>query len=142
MGRDDGGGSTVDIANTVHVGACLPLDHRLIGWHIDSVGSPLDARHVAIIIPGVSNNYGTFPKLLENARNLYGEIRRLYPASSASTAVIAWLGYNPPDGATLPQAAMSDIAADGATNLTAFIRPLARVSLAAPGFDLTVIGHS
>jgi hypothetical protein len=124
------------------VGNCVPVDDRAHGLRIESIGDALNARNVAIVVPGVANNYGTFPTLRAYATHVAGEIGRLYARGRAGqSAVIAWLGYNPPDGATLAEAAGSFNAEIGAENLVAFIRCL-RANSHVPHFTLTAIGHS
>jgi hypothetical protein len=147
VGRNDGGGSTVDIPATVQVrdtglGSCA-VDDPGRGFRIESVGDALDARNVAIIVPGVQNDYSTFPTLRTYALHVSEEIRRLYRSQSASSAVVAWLGYNPPDfeRGTLQEAVTSGNAQVGAKNLVAFLRCL-RANRRVPHFTLTVIGHS
>src|SRR5205823_13961837 len=106
---------------------------------VEACGDPLTATNVAIIVPGVNNSYGNFGSFRLSAIRVEAEIRRLYPSSrSGRSAVIAWLGYTPPDGWTLPEAAGSTDAIIGARNLAAFIRSL-RAGSHVRGFSLTVI---
>ena len=104
--------------------------------HAAEVFGNLDqASHVAVVIPGVSTDLGNFihPDRLPAA---------VLQRGVANTAVVQWLGYDPPDNMMLAGVnggANSRIAAqEGAVALQGFV-----VSLRAAGAqDITVIGHS
>jgi virginiamycin B lyase len=123
-------------------GGDILVDDPAHGFKVESFGDPATATNIAIIVPGVSNDYGNFGSFRLSAVHVEAEIRRLYPALlSGRSAVIAWLGYTAPDGWSLPAAARPTDAIHGASNLATFIRGL-RASSHVPAFELTVIGHS
>ncbi len=68
------------------------------------------------------------------ARTLYEQLSK----RSRGVAVVAWLGYDPPEGIGLA-AATQGRARAGATALTAFVQDLMRQR---PGATVTLIGHS
>jgi pimeloyl-ACP methyl ester carboxylesterase len=94
-----------------------------------------------VLVPGVDTTFADFDRGLGGvarrapavqARNLYAVLA----SSSSRVAVVAWLGYHPPQGLGL-DAAREDVARDGAAALTSFVR-----GIAAPGRRITLIGHS
>jgi pimeloyl-ACP methyl ester carboxylesterase len=104
------------------------------------VGDPLTATHVAVLVPGMNTTPGNF------ATGLGGVLRRapiwqahqLATAAGPGTAVIAWLGYDPPQGFDR-SAIRSERAEAGADALVAFLDRLAHDC---PHATVTVIGHS
>jgi pimeloyl-ACP methyl ester carboxylesterase len=117
-------------------------------YKIEPSGNALTASNVAIIVPGIAQDYGNFDKWLRpSAENLYREIQQWQKpppwGTDKSAAVIAWLGYTTPPA--LPQglleAGTSGDADVGAKNLNTFIACL-RAMRHAHNFSLTVIGHS
>jgi hypothetical protein len=106
-----------------------------------SVGDVDTARNVAVSVPGITNTVGSMTGNVDAAYNLYDEARKADPR--ASTAVVAWMGYNAPSGVLgLPAETpfMGD-AREGGQYLAADVNGIR----AARGDDqphLTVIGHS
>ncbi|MCM4081415.1 alpha/beta hydrolase [Paractinoplanes hotanensis] len=98
------------------------------------------ATRVAVLIPGVDTTLTDFDRGLGGvprrapgvqARALHDLLAKRDP----HTAVIAWLGYDAPDGIGLA-AATEGRARDGAAALTTFVRDLL------PEKHVTLIGHS
>ena len=106
------------------------------GGHVAEVFGQLDqARHVTVLVPGVSTDPNDFadPRNLPAARLQRGH---------SDTAAIQWLGYNPPNN--LLQAGFNagvfsqSSALAGAVALQSFVASLRRSGAQ----DITVIGHS
>jgi hypothetical protein len=120
----------------------LTLDPRGDGRAVEVLGDLAGAERIAVLVPGVDTRLRDFDRGLGGvarrapavqARALYAELRADAPA--ARVAVVAWLGYDPPDGLSLDS--VRDLRArTGAAELTAFVRTLpARAAV-------TLIGHS
>jgi pimeloyl-ACP methyl ester carboxylesterase len=104
---------------------------------VDVVGRPSTADHVAVLVPGV----GTTPENL--SRTTGAMARALYAATAPRTgpgdvAVVAWLGYRPPEGLGL-EAARSSSAEAGAPELSRYVDALVA---GRPDVQVTLIGHS
>lgn len=95
------------------------------------------AHNVAVVIPGARNEIGTFSDggggFRATARNLERKAR--LDAGGEGIATIAWLGYDPPDGADVMS---RDAASDGSTRLVRFVAGLDPDD----SRHVTVIGHS
>ena len=108
------------------------------GQIVVALGNPATARHVAIVVPGVGNDLATFDDPRHSDQRPYGMALALH-ANAPDTAVIAWLGYQPPAG--LDMAAITgDDARRGAGQLRAFVRRVSANTV--PGADVTLICHS
>lgn len=101
-------------------------------------GDLSSASHVAVAVPGISNN-------LENYWNLLDEGKRLKGAAGEGAAVVNWLGYDTPVGvgwnpirmaAEIPNQTLAE---PGAHALTTFVQGLRTTN---PDAQITVIGHS
>lgn len=123
----------------------LTLDTRGDGRAAEVLGDLATAERVAVLVPGVDNALAGFDSghggVLRRApswqaRRLYTEMLRVEPG--AKVAVIAWLGYDPPEGVRR-EAFREDRAAAGAIALERFVDGLV---LNRPGLAVTVIGHS
>ena len=121
----------------------LQFDPAGDGRAVEVLGDLSRARRVAILVPGVGTVLADFDRGLGGvprrapgvqARALYEQVSKRSP----DTAVIAWLGYDPPEGIG-PAAATHGRAAAGADALTAFVHDLLRHR---PGTAVTLIGHS
>lgn len=121
----------------------LAFDPAGDGRGVEVLGDLGTATRVAILIPGVDTVLADFDRGLGGvprrapgvqARALYGQLTK----RSGDVAVIAWLGYDPPEGVGLA-AATQGRARAGARDLTAFVRDLRRRR---PGVAVTLIGHS
>ena len=121
----------------------LQFDPAGDGRAVEVLGDLSRARRVAILVPGVDTVLADFDRGLGGvprrapgvqARALYEQVSKRSP----DTAVIAWLGYDPPEGIGAA-AATHGRARAGADALTAFVRDLLRHR---PGAAVTLIGHS
>jgi pimeloyl-ACP methyl ester carboxylesterase len=121
----------------------LASDHHGDGRTVEVVGDLRTAERVAVIVPGVSTTLDNFDRGLGGVarRSPYWQASRLYEAARATgarVAVVAWLGYDPPDGIGLG-AVRSDQAVAGARALVRFV---AEVVAYRPSASITLIGHS
>jgi hypothetical protein len=122
----------------------LEYDTQGDGRAVEAVGDLAHATHIAIVIPGVDTKLANFDNGLGNVerRAPAFQARQLYGAMSARTrepvAVVAWLGYDPPEGIGLA-AVREDRAKAGARALVSFVDILATQH---PAAAITVIGHS
>lgn len=110
------------------------------GRVVEVLGDFAHARHVAVVVPGMSNDLSTYESdLRRRATDLLAEMARV--SGSSDVAVVAWLGYNTPDGSVpgLIEAARSTTARSGATTLRADLATLHRLR---PSAHLTVVAHS
>ena len=90
-------------------------------------GDLLTATNVAVVVPGMASDITDFDWVTS------GKAERILAAAGAGTAVIAWLGYDPPDGVDV---IFDDDALDGAEALIRLVDGLPDDTLR------TVIGHS
>jgi pimeloyl-ACP methyl ester carboxylesterase len=123
----------------------LEYDPRGDGRAVEAIGDLDTATRVAIIVPGVDNRLANFDRGVGRvarrapsfqARQLYAELRILAP--DEPVAVVAWLGYDPPEGVGR-DAIREDRAAAGAVALKSFVDNLVTGN---PDVAITVIGHS
>ncbi|MFF5056254.1 alpha/beta hydrolase [Micromonospora sp. NPDC000663] len=122
----------------------LLFDERGDGRAVEVLGDLAGADRIAVLVPGVGTTLADFDRGLGGvarrapavqAGQLYRELRAGDPA--ARVAVLAWLGYDPPDGVL---AAAGDFGARrGAAGLAALLRELASRR---PGATITLVGHS
>jgi pimeloyl-ACP methyl ester carboxylesterase len=110
------------------------------GYRVEVVGDLATARHVAVLVPGADTTPSTFDTGLGGVlRRAPGwQAHQLATAAGPGTAVVAWLGYDPPDGVNR-SAVRSERAEAGAVNLVAYLDQLATQY---PHATVTVIGHS
>jgi pimeloyl-ACP methyl ester carboxylesterase len=125
----------------------LASDHHGDGRIVEVVGDLRNADRIAVIVPGVSTTLDNFDRGLGGVvqRSPYWQASQVYAAAQASgaqvggrVAVVAWLGYDPPDGIDLA-AVRSDRAVAGARALTGFV---AELTAYRPSASITLIGHS
>ncbi|MEE6311768.1 alpha/beta hydrolase [Plantactinospora veratri] len=123
----------------------LAFDPRGDGLAVEVSGDLGTADRIAVLVPGVDSTLRDFDRGLGGvrrrapavgARALYDEARALRPG--ARVAVLAWLGYDPPNGLGRA-AARAEHAQAGADALVELTRTLARHR---PGAAVTLIGHS
>ncbi|MFC7531394.1 alpha/beta hydrolase [Actinoplanes sp. GCM10030250] len=123
----------------------LTLDRRGDGLVAEVLGDLATASRVAVLIPGVETELANFDTGLGGvrhrapawqARQLHEQIQALSPG--APVAVIAWLGYDTPDGVRR-DAFREDLAASGALALERFVGGLVQDR---PDREITLIGHS
>ncbi|WP_155370177.1 alpha/beta hydrolase [Catellatospora vulcania] len=115
------------------------------GFAAEVLGDLSTADRVALLVPGVGTTLADFDRGLGGvarrapavqARQLYAELRRQSPQTRV--AVVAWLGYDPPDGWGVDVATESRAVA-GAAALTRFVGRLVRER---PAAAITLVGHS
>lgn len=101
-------------------------------------GNLATAKHIAVTVPGISNNLDNFGDYIDTGVHLKG-------VTGPDTAVVTWLGYDTPVGIGLNPARMAaeignkTLAAAGATALVPFVGGLRELN---PSASMTVIGHS
>ncbi|PWR08917.1 hypothetical protein DKT68_14020, partial [Micromonospora acroterricola] len=105
----------------------LTFDPRGDGRAVEVLGDLAGADRIAVLVPGVGTTLTDFDRGLggvarrapsAQAGQLYRELRAADPA--ARVAVLAWLGYDPPDGVVT--AASGASARRGAAGLAALLR--------------------
>jgi hypothetical protein len=99
------------------------------------IGDLERSPHAAVMVPGTGSDIDNFEAhLVPRARELRAAVRR---HTGADAAVVAWLGYDPPD--TLAGAVAGRRARAGGRSLARFARGLEAGSV---DRHTTVIGHS
>lgn len=123
----------------------LSFDPAGDGTVVEAIGDLATADQIAVLVPGVDTRLRDFDRGLGGvsrrapavqARALYWKLRATDRA--ARVAVVAWLGYDTPDGIGL-DAVRESRARDGAIALTAFADDL---HAQRPRATVTLIGHS
>lgn len=123
----------------------LTFDPRGNGRIVEVFGDLASADRIAVLVPGVSTTADNFNTglggVLDRAPAV--QARALYDSAHAGApgehlAVIAWLGYDTPQGVGRT-AAREELARAGATALDRFTTDLATMR---PNAKVTVIGHS
>ncbi|MEW2432349.1 alpha/beta hydrolase [Micromonospora sp. NPDC047644] len=122
----------------------LLFDERGDGRAVEVLGDLADADRIAVLVPGVGSTLADFDRGLggvarrapaAQAGQLYRELRAIDPA--ARVAVLAWLGYDPPDGVLTAAGGVS--ARRGAAGLATLLREL---TARRPAATITLVGHS
>ncbi|MCC9195270.1 alpha/beta hydrolase [Arthrobacter sp. zg-Y820] len=106
-----------------------------------SVGEDLDsASNVSFLVPGMNTSTKQAASLVDNARSLGREQRRI-GVHGGSTAVVAYMGYEPPTELTVGGAASAE---KGAPALAAALDGLylGRTADGAPPPEVNVVAHS
>jgi pimeloyl-ACP methyl ester carboxylesterase len=123
----------------------LSFDQRGNGRIVEVFGNLGTADRIAVLVPGVSTRADNFSTGLGDVRDRAPAVqaRALYDATRVAApgqhvAVIAWLGYDAPQGVGR-SAAREELARAGATALDQFADDLA---IMRPSARVTVIGHS
>lgn len=123
----------------------LAFDDRADGRVVEVFGDLDTAARVVVIVPGVDTTRGNFDSGLGGvqrrspswqARQLFERVRAEHP--TADIAVVAWLGYDPPEGLSR-DVLREDRAAAGAESLNLFVDGLLT---RAPTPSIVVVGHS
>jgi Alpha/beta hydrolase len=119
----------------------LGLDPTGDGQAIVAVGNPDTAAHTAVLVPGVSTNLGGMSGQIDRA-NQIRQASDVALGTSGQVAVVAWLGYDPPQmDQSLPTAVLNHRAEAGGVALDGFVDGLRATH--GPGSDhITAIGHS
>lgn len=130
---------------TGHGRQFLAFDPRGNGRVVEVFGDLGAADRIAVLVPGSSTTADNFNTGLDDVRDRAPAVqaRALYDATRAAApgqhvAVIAWLGYDAPQGVGRT-AAREELARAGATALDRFTADLATLR---PNARVTVIGHS
>jgi hypothetical protein len=129
------------LAGPAYAGRKLLLfDRAGTGRAVEVLGDPSTARRIAVLVPGVDTRLADFDRGLGGVRRRAPgwQARQLRATAGPDVAVVAWLGYLPPQGIGLA-AARSDRARVGADELAAFVRGLV---VQAPQATVVVVGHS
>ncbi|MEV0900508.1 alpha/beta hydrolase [Actinoplanes sp. NPDC049802] len=123
----------------------LGFDNRADGLMVEVLGDLDTADRVMILVPGVNTDLAGFDTGLGDvqrrapawqARQVHDRVQATAPG--ARVAVIAWLGYDTPEGVGAA-AVREDRAAAGALALQRFVQGLL---LADAGRSIVVVGHS
>lgn len=123
----------------------LAFDDRADGRIVEVLGDLDTADRLVLLLPGVNTDLSNFETGLGGverrspawqARQIQESLLAADPA--ARVAVVAWLGYDPPEGAN-GDAVREDRAAAGAVALDRFIDGLL---IGRPARTVVVIGHS
>ncbi|HEV7896612.1 MAG TPA: alpha/beta hydrolase [Planosporangium sp.] len=123
----------------------ISYDRRGNGHVAEVMGDLATADRIAVIVPGLSNRLDNFDRGCAGrerrapawqARQLYQQVRAL--DGTARVAVIAWLGYDPPEGIGR-EAVREERARAGAAALSRFVGGL---GLYRPAATVTLVGHS
>ncbi|WP_433528995.1 alpha/beta hydrolase [Micromonospora sp. CA-263727] len=129
----------------------LAFDARGDGRAVEVVGELATADRIAVLVPGVGSRLSDLDRglggvarraLARQARDLHAALRRADP--HARVAVLAWLGYDPPDGvaaaATAASARRGARALGEQLRVLAARRPTARVTLVGHSYGALVVG--
>jgi len=123
----------------------LGFDPRGNGRVVEVFGDLGAADRIAVLVPGVSTTADNYDTGLDDVRDRAPAVQAhaLYDATRAAApgqrvAVIAWLGYDAPQGVGRT-AAREELARAGATALDGFTADLA---IMRPKARVTLIGHS
>jgi hypothetical protein len=120
----------------------LGVNNQGDGQAIVSVGNPDTARHTAVVVPGVSTNLDGMGGQIQRATQIQVAADRLTFDADGDVAVVAWLGYDPPQmNETVITAAGSHRAEAGAGSLDRFADGL-RASHDSTPSHITALGHS
>lgn len=123
----------------------LAFDPRGNGRVVEVFGDLGAADRIAVLVPGVANRADNFNTGLGEVRDRAPAVqaRNLYDATVAAApgqhvAVIAWLGYDAPQGVGR-SAAREELARAGARSLERFAANLVAMR---PDAEVTMVGHS
>ncbi|GAA1607297.1 alpha/beta hydrolase [Actinoplanes couchii] len=123
----------------------LAFDDRGDGRIVETMGDLDNADRVIVLVPGVSTGLANFDTGLGGIqrRALAWQARQLFEQArtvdrTARVAVVAWLGYNPPEGMG-QEVVREDRAVSGAADLVRFVDALV---LGHAERSVVVVGHS
>ncbi len=100
-------------------------------------GDLTHAQHLAVLVPGISTDMGSYWETVSN-----GQL--LHKSAGADTAIVSWLGYDAPTAAlhgNQVEIVSQVLAKSGAETLVGFVKEM-RATNTTAGLDVTVIGHS
>ncbi|MEU4162290.1 alpha/beta hydrolase [Actinoplanes sp. NPDC026670] len=131
-------------------GDFLLFDPRGRGRIAQVFGDLTNARRIVVLVPGMRNRLQNFWRGVGGqayrSPAVWAEDLRRAAADSGGLAVIAWLGYETPQG--VDEAARANLAEAGADALVTFVdglvavRPRATIALFGHSYGSTVIGHA
>jgi pimeloyl-ACP methyl ester carboxylesterase len=127
---------------TIGVGwQLLRFDTKDDGRVVEVRGDLKKAKHVVILVPGMTNDLSTVDGIRERADRIYDEMAKQYGGSTDDIAVIVWLGYNTPDNSPSGyiEASRSDSAKAGAQQLVSDVNMFRAHGMNA---HVTVVAHS
>jgi hypothetical protein len=106
-----------------------------------AIGNPDHAEDIAVVVPGAGSSVasGWLHGGHNDAINLYDQSKAAYPDDDLS--VIAWMGYDAPDGYRDPRVASPWLAREGGLQLAQDVNGL-RATHQGPHPHVTVLGHS
>jgi pimeloyl-ACP methyl ester carboxylesterase len=121
-------------------GVRLLSDPHGDGRIAEVVGDPLTAERIVVLVPGVDTSAANFHRGLGGVqrRAPAWQARQVYDAAGPDVAVVAWLGYDPPEGLGVASA-RTGRARDGAAALVRFLDGLA---VQRPSATFVLVGHS
>jgi pimeloyl-ACP methyl ester carboxylesterase len=132
-------------ANWVNAGRTFTEFDESAGTAVEVLGDLATADRIAVLVPGVNTQLADFDRGLGGvarrapavqARSILSQLHADDP--KARVAVVAWLGYHPPDGVNWA-AVTESRARSGAAELVSFVHS---VLAQRPGADVTLVGHS
>jgi hypothetical protein len=135
-------------------GDFLLFDPRGRGRVAQVFGDLTTARRIAVLVPGMTNRLYNFWRGVGGHPHRSPAVQAAHlqeavlesGAGSTGFAVIAWLGYDAPQG--FDEAGRADLARAGATELVRFVdglvalRPEATIALLGHSYGSTVIGYA
>jgi hypothetical protein len=101
-----------------------------------AIGDPDKAANVAVTVPGTSHSVAEGWLSANDSSNLYNQMKS---SSSEPNSVIAWMGYDAPDGFSDARIASTPLAHEGAGLLNFDVTGFKSTN---EGAHYTVIGHS
>ena len=141
LGLDHDRGADPGNQRPVMLWAYDPLAFDGQGRAAIAIGNPDRAEDIAVVVPGAGSSVasGWLHGGHNDAINLYDQSKAAYPDDDLS--VIAWMGYDAPDGYNDPRVASPWLARKGGLRLAQDVNGLlATPSGAQP--HVTVLGHS
>ncbi|SDK36366.1 alpha/beta hydrolase [Nonomuraea jiangxiensis] len=122
----------------------LALSRKGDGQAIEVVGDLATARTIIVYVPGSGQSLGSFDGSFEGAGRAARALHSEATAIDPGTAVIGWLGYDPPDLIN-PEVITVWPAERGAARLRTLVRALparARISLVCHSYGSVVCGRA
>jgi hypothetical protein len=139
QGVDHDRGSDPGNQRPVLLWAYDPLAFNGKGRAAIAIGDPDHTKDIAVIVPGAGNSVasGWLAGGHNDAINVYDQSMAAYPGDDLS--VIAWMGYDTPDGFDDPRVASPLMAREGGMRLAQDVNGLRAIH---DRQHLTVLGHS
>lgn len=118
----------------------LGIDTAKDGKALVAVGNPDTARHTAVFVPGYTNAIDDIHEMVGKCQNIQVAADQLTKGQANDVSVVAWMGYDAPEGLNAPALVGEWRTRAGADDLTPFMRGLHTSNGGDP--HLTLIGHS